>query len=136
MTGQLEEAFKPDHAFEVDDTVMLDTLYRLQQADGLMCGLSTGINVAGAIRVGKELGLTYDNNVVTILCDSALRYATKQFNIPFLQSQNLPMPSWLLDIEKNDSSKNKKNTILGKNGPTNPFGSDEELVQCLKDSIV
>ena len=58
-----------------------------------MLGGSTGINVAGAIRLAKDLGPGH--TVVTMLCDSGTRYQTKLFNPAFLKSKNLPVPDWL-----------------------------------------
>jgi cysteine synthase len=65
----------------------------LVKDEGLMLGGSTGINVAGAIRLAKQMGPGH--TVVTILCDSGYRYATKLFNPEFLRSKNLPVPGWL-----------------------------------------
>ena len=56
-------------------------------------GTSSGINVAGAIRMAKELGPGH--NIVTILCDYGTRYQSKLFNVEFLKSKGLPFPSWL-----------------------------------------
>ena len=96
ITGQLKDGFRPDNCYQIPDINMMKTVQRLQQMDGLMCGLSTGINVAGAITLAKDLQLytNPDNIVVTVLCDLSVRYITKQFNIPFLKSNNLPTPSW------------------------------------------
>ena len=90
--------FKPDLAIEVSDNEMLDILQLLQLKDGLMCGLSSGINVAGAIKIARKLNFNQNNTMVTILCDSAFRTASKQFNAGFLESKNLPIPHWI----KND----------------------------------
>ena len=61
--------------------------------EGLFLGTSSGINIAGAIRLAKDLGP--GKNIVTILCDKADRYQSKIFNIKFLKEKNLPFPSWL-----------------------------------------
>ena len=74
---------------------MMHVLWALQSYDGLTMGLSTGINVAGAINIARELKLSRESNIVTILCDTGLRYATKQFNKSFLQSMHLPIASWM-----------------------------------------
>jgi cysteine synthase A len=59
----------------------------------LLLGGSSGINVAGAIRLARELGRGH--TVVTVLCDSGARYASKLFNPEFLRSKNLPVPPWM-----------------------------------------
>jgi len=63
------------------------------QEEGLCLGTSSGINVAGAIRLAKELGPGH--NIVTVLCDLGTRYTGKMFNLPFLQEKGLPRPEWL-----------------------------------------
>lgn len=93
ITGQLKD-FKPDYQIEIDDLEMMNVIHALQQEDGLMVGLSSGINVAGAIQCAKDFKLSHQDTVVTILCDLSVRYITKQFNIPFLESKNLPTPPW------------------------------------------
>lgn len=93
ITGQLE-GFRPDYAIEVDDRDMMNVIHALQETDGLMVGLSSGINVAGAIQVAHDLKLKSEDTVVTMLCDLSVRYITKQFNKPFLESKNLPSPPW------------------------------------------
>ena len=132
ITGQLgadNGSFRPDLALEVNDTQMLEALQRLQMIDGLMCGLSTGTNVAGAIEVSKKLNFKENNTIVTILCDSAFRYATKQFNIPFLESQNLPIPKW---IDPDAIG----NINIQSDEPVNPFANNDQLTQCLNDAII
>eukprot|EP00485_Elphidium_margaritaceum_P024732 CAMPEP_0202713044 /NCGR_PEP_ID=MMETSP1385-20130828/48964_1 /ASSEMBLY_ACC=CAM_ASM_000861 /TAXON_ID=933848 /ORGANISM="Elphidium margaritaceum" /LENGTH=390 /DNA_ID=CAMNT_0049373273 /DNA_START=48 /DNA_END=1220 /DNA_ORIENTATION=+ len=96
ITGQLK-GFAPDYAIEVDDIDMMNVIHALQQSDGLMVGLSSGINVAGAIQCAKDFNLKHEDTVVTLLCDLSTRYVTKQFNIPFLESKNLPIPPWYDD---------------------------------------
>jgi cysteine synthase A len=68
-------------------------LYDLIQNEGLSLGTSCGINIAGAIRMGKELGP--GKTIVTILCDKSEKYSSKMFNKEFLKSKNLPSPPWL-----------------------------------------
>jgi cysteine synthase A len=68
-------------------------VFDLVEQEGLFFGASTGINVAGAIRLARELGPGH--TIVTILCDGAGRYASKLFNPEFLRSKNLPTPAWL-----------------------------------------
>ena len=72
---------------------MLPILFQLVQEEGLVLGGSTGINVAGAIRLAKELGP--GKTIVTILADSGSRYQSKLFNPAFLKEKNLPTPPWL-----------------------------------------
>ena len=78
--------------FELDHEA-LPILYDLIQNEGLSLGTSCGINIAGAIKMGKELGP--GKNIVTILCDKSEKYATKMFNKKFLQEKGLPYPGWL-----------------------------------------
>ena len=68
-------------------------IYDLLEHEGLCLGGSTGINVAGAIRLAKQLGP--GKTIVTILCDSGHRYQSKLFNPEFMRSKNLPVPAWL-----------------------------------------
>ncbi len=68
-------------------------IFDLLQYEGLMVGGSSGVNVAGAIRLARELGPGH--TIVTILCDSGLRYQSKLFNPAFLRTHNLPVPLWL-----------------------------------------
>jgi cysteine synthase A len=63
------------------------------QTEGLLLGGSTGINVAGAIRLARQLGP--GKTIVTILCDSGSRYQSKLYNPEFLRAKGLPTPSWL-----------------------------------------
>jgi cysteine synthase A len=72
---------------------MLPILFQLVEEEGLVLGGSTGINVAGAIRLAKELGP--GRTIVTILADSGSRYQSKLFNPAFLKEKNLPTPPWL-----------------------------------------
>ena len=92
MTANFGEA-KIDDAYSIDDHEALPILYDLIQNEGLSLGTSCGINIAGAIRMGKELGP--GKTIVTILCDHGKRYASKIFNKEFLKSKNLPIPKWL-----------------------------------------
>ena len=92
ITANLEN-FKVDHAFQVPDEEALPICFSLLQDEGLCLGSSSGINVAGAIRLAKELGP--GKTIVTILCDGGTRYQSKLFNPSFLRSKNLPVPGWL-----------------------------------------
>jgi cysteine synthase A len=87
------EGFTPDFACRVGDQEALEIVYRLVVEEGLVMGSSTGINVAGAIRLAKEMGPGH--TIVTILCDYGTRYASRLFNPEFLRSKNLPVPAWL-----------------------------------------
>ena len=82
-----------DDAYQITDEEALPIIYDLLQNEGLCLGTSSGINVAGAIRMAKELGPGH--NVVTILCDYGTRYQSRLFNVEFLKSKGLPFPSWL-----------------------------------------
>eukprot|EP00944_MAST-04C_sp_MAST-4C-sp1_P009743 g9743.t1 len=96
ITGNMgSDDFRPDMFFEVLDQEMIPILQSLQQMEGLAIGGSAGVNVAGAIRVAKELGPGH--TIVTVLCDRADRYATKLYNSDFLNSRGLPVPKWVLD---------------------------------------
>jgi cysteine synthase A len=93
VTGNLAEA-RIDDAYQIPDTEMLPIVYDLLQHEGLLMGGSTGINVAGAIRLAKDLGP--GKTIVTVLCDSGSRYQSKLFNPDFLSAKGLPLPPWLV----------------------------------------
>jgi cysteine synthase A len=82
-----------DVAYQIPDEEALPVLYDLAENEGLLLGGSSGINVAGAIRLARELGP--GKTIVTILADSGERYASKLFNPAFLREKNLPIPPWL-----------------------------------------
>jgi cysteine synthase A len=82
-----------DDAYRIPDEEALPVVFELLREEGLCVGGSSGINVAGAIRLARELGPGH--TVVTILADSGSRYQSKLFNPAFLRSKNLPLPSWL-----------------------------------------
>jgi cysteine synthase A len=69
--------------------------FQLLEEEGLCMGGSTGVNVAGAIRLAKEMGP--GRTIVTMLCDYGTRYQSKLFDPAFLRSKNLPVPKWLVD---------------------------------------
>jgi cysteine synthase A len=92
VTANLE-GFEPDHSFLIPDSESLDIAYRLLKEEGLALGLSSGVNVAGAIRLARELGP--GKTIVTILCDPATRYQSRLFNPEFLRSKGLQPPAWL-----------------------------------------
>ena len=92
VTKNFAEA-KIDGAYSISDEESLPILYDLIQNEGLSLGTSCGVNIAGAIRLGKELGP--GKTIVTILCDKSDKYNSKMFNKSFLKEKNLPIPSWL-----------------------------------------
>tara|TARA_R110002110_G_scaffold260260_4_gene476032 strand:+ start:12912 stop:13916 length:1005 start_codon:yes stop_codon:yes gene_type:complete len=92
ITANLEGA-PVDFPFQIPDEEALPIMYNLIREEGLSVGTSSGINVAGAIRLGKELGPGH--TIVTVLCDGSHRYASKIFNIAFLKEKGLPFPEWL-----------------------------------------
>ena len=92
VTANLE-GFKPDMAFNIPDAEALPIVFDLLTDEGLCMGGSTGINVAGAIRMAKEMGPGH--TIVTVLCDYGQRYQSKLFNPDFLRAKGLPVPEWL-----------------------------------------
>jgi len=82
-----------DDAFLISDEEAVTVIYDLLEHEGLCLGGSTGVNVAGAIQLAKQLGP--GKTIVTILCDSGGRYQSKLFNPEFMRSKNLPVPAWL-----------------------------------------
>ncbi|MEL7125404.1 MAG: cysteine synthase A [Pseudomonadota bacterium] len=92
ITANLE-GFKPDFAYNVPDTEALPIVFDLLREEGLCMGASTGVNVAGAIRLAKDLGPGH--TIVTILCDYGTRYQSKLFNPDFLREKDLPVPDFL-----------------------------------------
>jgi cysteine synthase A len=91
ITGNLE-GFRPDHAWRIDDAEFLPILFDLVRYEGLSLGGSSGVNLAGAVRMARELGPGHV--IVTCLCDPGVRYASKLFNADFLRSKGLPTPDW------------------------------------------
>ncbi|KQU54110.1 cysteine synthase [Bosea sp. Leaf344] len=82
-----------DVSFQIPDEEALPIVFDLLEQEGLCLGGSSGINVAGAIRLAREMGPGH--TIVTILCDYGTRYQSKLFNPAFLRSKNLPVPGWL-----------------------------------------
>jgi Cysteine synthase len=82
-----------DGAFSINDKESLPILYDLIQNEGLSLGTSCGVNIAGAIKLAKELGP--GKTIVTILCDKSDKYNSKLFNKNFLKEKGLPYPNWL-----------------------------------------
>jgi cysteine synthase len=87
------EGFAPDIAFRIPDEEAIPLVFDLLEYEGLCLGGSSGINVAGAIRLARHLGPGH--TIVTVLCDYGTRYQSKLFNPDFLRSKNLPVPAWL-----------------------------------------
>lgn len=93
VTANLE-GIEFDDAYRIEDPEALHIIYNLIQEEGLCLGGSAGINIAGAIRLAKEMGPGH--TIVTILCDYGNRYASKLFNPEFLRSKDLPLPPWTI----------------------------------------
>lgn len=93
ITANLE-GVTVDRAFRIEDSEAVTNVFSLLTDEGFCLGASSGVNVAGAIRLAKELGPGH--TIVTILCDLGYRYQSKLFNPAFLQNKGLPVPSWLL----------------------------------------
>lgn len=87
------EDIKVEHPYIIPDEEALPVLFDLAEKEGLVLGGSSGINVAGAIRLAKEMGPGH--TIVTVLCDHGSRYHSKLFNPAFLKEKKLPIPSWL-----------------------------------------
>ena len=92
VTKNLEGA-PVDFAYQIPDEEALPIVFDLVVQEGLLLGGSSGVNIAGAIRLARELGPGH--TIVTLLCDSGARYASKLFNPAFLREKNLPVPDWL-----------------------------------------
>ncbi|ESY63195.1 MULTISPECIES: cysteine synthase A [Mesorhizobium] len=92
ITANLD-GFTPDFSFQIKDEDALPIVFDLIQEEGLCVGGSTGINIAGAMRLARELGPGH--TIVTILCDYGTRYQSKLFNPEFLREKNLPIPGWM-----------------------------------------
>ncbi|MFZ0423939.1 MAG: cysteine synthase A [Xanthobacteraceae bacterium] len=99
ITKNLEGA-PIDTAYQIPDAEAVPIIFDLLEHEGLCLGGSSGINVAGAVRLAKELGPGH--TIVTILCDYGTRYQSKLFNPEFLREKDLPVPAWL---EKKSSIK-------------------------------
>jgi cysteine synthase A len=92
ITANIEGA-PIDDAYQIDDAEALPIVFDLLKEEGLCLGGSSGINVAGAIRMAKDMGPGH--TIVTVLCDSGTRYMSKMFNPAFLKEKGLPTPDWL-----------------------------------------
>ncbi|WP_420432384.1 cysteine synthase A [Hyphobacterium sp.] len=92
ITANLENAVV-DHAYRIPDEEALPILFNLVEEEGLCLGGSSGVNIAGAIRLARELGPGH--TIVTILCDHGSRYKDKLYNPEFLKEKGLPAPRWM-----------------------------------------
>jgi cysteine synthase A len=97
VTANLE-GFEPDEAFFIPDSESLAVAYSMLEHEGLSLGLSSGVNVAGAIRLARKLGP--GKTIVTILCDPGSRYQSRLYNPEFLRSKGLAPPEWLDQPQK------------------------------------
>ena len=94
ITANLEDVIV-DHPFQIGDPEALQIVFDLIEHEGLVLGGSSGVNVAGAIRLAKEMGPGH--TIVTVLCDYGTRYQSKMFNPAFLREKGLPVPHWMDD---------------------------------------
>ncbi|MRU14088.1 cysteine synthase A [Roseovarius sp. A21] len=87
------EGLKPDYCYQASDTEALPIVFDMLEDEGLCLGASSGINVAGAMKMAREMGPGH--TIVTVLCDYGTRYQSKLFNPEFLREKDLPTPGWL-----------------------------------------
>ena len=99
ITANLE-GFTPDFAYQIPDAEAVPIVFDVLEHEGLCLGGSSGINIAGAIRLARELGPGH--TIVTMLCDFGSRYQSKLFNPDFLRSKELPVPAWLERTPRTD----------------------------------
>jgi cysteine synthase A len=92
ITANLE-GLRPDYSYRIPDAEALPIVFDLLETEGLCLGGSSGINIAGAIRMARDMGP--GNTIVTILCDYGQRYQSKLYNPEFLKEKGLPVPGWL-----------------------------------------
>jgi cysteine synthase A len=92
ITANLE-GFTPDFTCRIPDAEALPSVFDLLQNEGLCMGGSTGVNIAGAMHMAREMGSGH--TIVTVLCDYGTRYQSKLYNPTFLREKNLPVPDWL-----------------------------------------
>lgn len=92
ITGNLD-GFTPDHSFNIPDAEAIPLVFDILEHEGMCLGGSSGVNIAGAMRLAREMGPGH--TIVTILCDYGTRYQSKLFNPEFLRSKDLPVPEWL-----------------------------------------
>lgn len=94
ITGNLE-GFTPDFSYQISDAEALEIAFDLVQEEGLCLGGSSAINIAGAIRMARDLGR--GKTIVTVLADYGNRYQSKMYNPEFLTKRGLPVPQWLIE---------------------------------------
>jgi cysteine synthase len=92
ITANLE-GLGVDHAYQIPDAEALEQVFDLTQHEGICTGGSTGVNIAGAVRLARDIGP--GKTIVTLLCDHGSRYQSKLFNPAFLRERGLPIPTWL-----------------------------------------
>ena len=92
ITRNLENAVI-DESFQITDTEALNIVYEMVRKEGLILGGSSGVNIMGAVKLGKLIGP--NKKIVTILCDYGTKYESKIFNKKFLKDKELPIPEWL-----------------------------------------
>jgi cysteine synthase A len=92
ITANLE-GLRPDFSYRIPDAEALPIVFDLLETEGLCLGGSSGINIAGAMRMARDMGP--GNTIVTILCDYGQRYQSKLYNPEFLKEKGLPVPGWL-----------------------------------------
>jgi cysteine synthase len=97
VTGNLD-GFAPDYNYRISDSEALDIVFDLAEHEGLILGGSSGVNIAGAAALARDLGRGH--TIVTILCDYGHRYQSKVYNPEFLRSKGLPVPKWLEEGRK------------------------------------
>ncbi|MBN9480943.1 MAG: cysteine synthase A [Bordetella sp.] len=92
ITGNLN-GLTVDYAYRIEDAEFLPLLFGLVQEEGLSLGPSSGVNIAGAVRMARDMGPGH--TLVTVLCDAGQRYASKIYNPAFLEARGLPSPDWM-----------------------------------------
>jgi cysteine synthase A len=92
VTANLE-GLGVDHAYQIPDEQALAIVFDLVEHEGMVLGGSSGVNVAGAVRLARDLGPGH--TIVTVLCDHGSRYQSKLYNPAFLRERNLPLPRWM-----------------------------------------
>ncbi len=92
------KGFTPDHSYQISDTEALPYVFDLLREEGLVMGGSTAINIAGAVRLAREMGPGH--TIVTVLCDYGTRYQSKLFNPDFLREKSLPVPEWMTEAPR------------------------------------
>lgn len=98
ITQNLEGA-PIDEPFQIPDQEAIPQVFSMVEEEGLILGTSSGINVAGAIRLAKKMGPGH--TIVTMLCDSGIRYTSRLFNPDFLRSKDIPFPDWVAQLRTN-----------------------------------